>query len=1218
MDRNDTPVGPASPDGVDWTLDIPDTDHVRFFRSIQWHDTLLGPVQSWGMALRLYTYQVFADKRPSCVYWGPEKVAVYNEGFAEAAERAHPFLMGHTFAEAFPEICKDIMPVFEMAKKTKKDVPVIEMPLMIKRNNFLEETHFTGDFIPLRGDDGKVQGWYNSLAEVTRQKITDRRRNMLNMIPILPKDCTSATIGSHFIDCFRTNLLDIPLALMWGNDNTSSSTQPSRRLRLTGSLGVPEGHKLAEQEGCLDSKEGIYPLLKKAGTDPTTSPCGPEFDGIEWEGFKEPSEHACVIPLSNAGCLYGYLLIGANPRRPIDEDHEQFMRDLASQLSSTMAFLVSMEESNERQSRLENQLAASEHHIRYMADHLDIGLEHLSLDGKVLWANEHYFNLLGQEPTSDFTELRLPFRDHVLEEDQPKIYTAWKAVLDGVATTTTEFRMKRLWNPPFGPPVPATVLISSVPYIEDGEIKSVMACMTEVSRLKWAEAWQARAAQEAQEAERHQSEFTDAISHEVRNPLSAMLQLANSISGSLEDYKEKDISAEEYLHVVQENIEAAKTIIFCASHMRKILDDVLVLSKMDFMIFSLSPSPVQPLDLVENAVKMLQANISAAELEMKIEKHESISELGVDWVMCDPLRVTQILINLLSNAIKFTRLERHRCVTLRYGASIEEPRNSFQEGLDWASTKKEHEDVTLGKEWGNGKQMYLSFCVTDTGPGMTEEERARLFQRFQQASPKTSIKYGGTGLGLFISHSLTEKQNGSMGVVSQPNKGSTFAFYVKVRQSSNPSGKSSKHSLQSTRELVLRQLENTQALKVIQDTAVMKEPEAMPQQKIVPSPKMLQQQNPLPEVAYHVLLVEDNLINQAILQKQLIRAGCIVYVANHGLEALETLRRADIWEEAAGSGHKLDVVLMDLEMPVMDGLSASREIRSLEEAGKLTRHVEIIAITANFHQNPSNDMEVPTRIARLLYADGQPVGKGVLGFGMDGCIIRMGPKSVMKIPKLDATLLPDGSLEPDEDNIWRRDSLEMEKQVYQRLHGVPGLANCLDISTNGLELEYYRKGDFEDYIKDNSAPPWSQKSDWILQIVDFVAACHDRKVLWFDIALRNILLADDWTIKAIDFANSTVMPLDADLYATDWDGYTPKLEVLHVTNVIYSISRWEKFPTDCIYEEEWPAKDSLPAVEDLVLGPIIRKAWRRGFKNVLKLRRALQSLHIEGKSPRDE
>ena len=276
---------------------------------------------------------------------------------------------------------------------------------------------------------------------------------------------------------------------------------------------------------------------------------------------------------------------------------------------------------------------------------------------------------------------------------------------------------------------------------------------------------------------------------------------------------------------------------------------------MDFMLLTLSPSPSQPLDLIDNAVNMLQANISAADIEMKIEAHESIADLGVAWVMCDPLRVTQILINLLSNAIKFTRSERHRRVTLRYGASLEEPKNSFKEGLAWASTKKEHEDVTLGEEWSDGKQIYLTFCVTDTGPGMTEEERARLFNRFQQASPKTSIKYGGTGLGLFISHTLTEKQNGSMGVSSQPGKGSTFAFYVKVRQI-NPPTPSSEPTLQSTQELVLRQLDNTQALRVVEDTAVMKDPETSEQQKIVSSPKISQEQNALPELAYHVLLVE--------------------------------------------------------------------------------------------------------------------------------------------------------------------------------------------------------------------------------------------------------------------------------------------------------------------------------------------------------------------------
>jgi hypothetical protein len=69
MDMNEYPIGPASPDGRDWTEDIPDSDHVRFFRSTEWHFTSIGPLESWGTALRLYTYQVFADDRPGCIYW---------------------------------------------------------------------------------------------------------------------------------------------------------------------------------------------------------------------------------------------------------------------------------------------------------------------------------------------------------------------------------------------------------------------------------------------------------------------------------------------------------------------------------------------------------------------------------------------------------------------------------------------------------------------------------------------------------------------------------------------------------------------------------------------------------------------------------------------------------------------------------------------------------------------------------------------------------------------------------------------------------------------------------------------------------------------------------------------------------------------------------------------------------------------------------------------
>ncbi len=97
---------------------------------------------------------------------------------------------------------------------------------------------------------------------------------------------------------------------------------------------------------------------------------------------------------------------------------------------------------------------------------------------------------------------------------------------------------------------------------------------------------------------------------------------------------------------------------------------------------------------------------------------------------------------------------------------------------------------------------------------------------------------------------------------------------------------------------------------------------------------------------YEVLLVEDNLVNQKVLGKQLKKVGCVVHVANHGGEALSFLKTSNLWRDNA-KGQTLDIVLMDLEMPVMDGLTCARQIRELQSQGTLTRHVPIIAVTAN-------------------------------------------------------------------------------------------------------------------------------------------------------------------------------------------------------------------------------------------------------------------------------
>jgi CheY-like chemotaxis protein len=96
-----------------------------------------------------------------------------------------------------------------------------------------------------------------------------------------------------------------------------------------------------------------------------------------------------------------------------------------------------------------------------------------------------------------------------------------------------------------------------------------------------------------------------------------------------------------------------------------------------------------------------------------------------------------------------------------------------------------------------------------------------------------------------------------------------------------------------------------------------------------------------------ILIVEDNLVNQRVLAKQLRKAGCVVYLANHGGEAIEHVKESRFWRGREADGIDIDVILMDLEMPIMDGTTAARMIRELQLSGDLVRHIPVIAVTAN-------------------------------------------------------------------------------------------------------------------------------------------------------------------------------------------------------------------------------------------------------------------------------
>jgi signal transduction histidine kinase/CheY-like chemotaxis protein len=194
----------------------------------------------------------------------------------------------------------------------------------------------------------------------------------------------------------------------------------------------------------------------------------------------------------------------------------------------------------------------------------------------------------------------------------------------------------------------------------------------------------------------------------------------------------------------------------------------------------------------------------------------------------------------------------------------------------------------------------IQFSVQDSGIGMDAETLTRLFQPFAQADESTTRKFGGTGLGLKISQDLVHAMGGEIRVESEPGKGSRFWFNLPVRPVPEP--------------------ENSTAN------------EATPLPDLVGNAVENNAEAPLHG---HLLLVEDNRINQVVASRMLDKLGLTHDIANHGGEALEKL-----------AAESYDLILMDMEMPVMDGPEASIRIRAREaESGE--KRIPIIAMTAN-------------------------------------------------------------------------------------------------------------------------------------------------------------------------------------------------------------------------------------------------------------------------------
>lgn len=958
---------------ADWTVPHPTgllSDHVQYARTVDWAKTPLGPMQSWSREFRQAANLCMANPHPAALFWGSELTMLYNEAYAaEVAGKKHPSLMGTGFSGPFAELWDYAGPIFAECARTGTSVRKDYDYLPIDRKGIIEETFYNWSFTPLYGGTERILGFYNAPFETTQEVVGKRR---MQIVTQLGESTARAKTVHEFwpcvIACFEDYHYDIPFAFLYSINDAdrmngaalSTYGATAKTCRFQGSIGVPAGHSATPPQLDINgSSEAFIPSFRKAirnqeatllntrdGSLPETL-----IADFHWRGFGDPCRQAIVLPVSptNEDEVLAVLVLGIAPRRIYDDEYEAFVRMLNRQLATSLASIL-LYESEVRRSReaaavaakqqelLKEELSLQANRMRRMTEFSPLGMFFISPEGVLLEANDQFFEMTAMD-----REYQVPmsWTNCVADASQESIRYAWAQMHDARTSWSGELLLK-------SPHASANqaqenlehwvLFTAHVETKRDGSLKSVMGSITDISHLKWAQNLQMRQLEEAEEMRRQQNEFIDITSHEIRNPLSAILQCADDISSCLTDPKTTCLTNE----ILASCLDAAATISLCAQHQRLIVDDILTISKLHSNLLRITPSLERPETILRQAIKMFESEALAKDIRIVIG-HTPGQVLNQDGttpssVVLDPSRVLQILINLIANAIKFTTSSSNRLITADTTILSTPPSESDIAGFHFAPSDTESRKLTNTDGWGHGRPLYVCFKVHDTGCGLAPQEQKALFQRFKQASPRTHARYGGSGLGLFISKKLTELHGGQIGMASTEGHGTMFLFYVQARSSDTSTLARATDDLLHFEPVVNHARNVAAAARPAPSTTNL--PETTGVTTNSPGPFSL----PRPLANSHILVVEDNLINQKVLVKQLTKLGCQVSAANDGVEALVFLKKTQF---CIKDGLSLSLILMDLEMPNMDGLACVREIRSMENRRQISGRVPVIAVTAN-------------------------------------------------------------------------------------------------------------------------------------------------------------------------------------------------------------------------------------------------------------------------------
>ena len=695
-------------------------------RALDWSATPLGPVEQWPQALRTSVRIVLDSGCAMSICWGPDFTYLYNDGYMPLIGTKHPSALGRPCREVYPEALYLVESVYDGIVRERKARFLVNLPSPVNRSNHLEERYFTSSMSPLPDDSGNVGGILATVLETTERVLEDRRRPLLRDLASRAAAArTEDEVWRVSAETLGEHSLSLPFAFLY-------QYRPSEHQAYLAGASVETDEAL--RPPVIDCRSKNLWLLNPAmAKDGVLVELGSRASGVPVPNWPAPPKEARVVPirLGEYGEALGFLVAGIHPGRPFDDAYRQFVYRITEQITIGLTSVRAYEQ--ERQAELEREkLRASEERLAETSRlyrELQRSDEELQLQVGLLQQLPVSAWTLKPDGTPDFVNrVWLEFAGQTLDHvrSHPE---AWMTV---VHPDDREIVARSFWEGLSSGRGFAFEnrdlraqdgtyrwhLQQAVPLRDaDGYILKYVGTTTDIDD-------QNRTEEALAELDRAKTTFFSNVSHEFRTPLTLML-------GPLEE-----VLAHERLE--PESHERLVTVRRNGLRLLKLVNTLLDFSRMEAGRAQTSYQPTGLASFTSEIASAFDSAMKNAGLRFSVECLPIAETLYVDRDMWE-----KIVLNLLSNAYKFTF-----------------------EG-----------DVFLTLKSVDGA---VELQVRDTGMGIPEEHRERVFERFHRIESTQARTYEGTGIGLALVQELVKLHGGSVRVESAVGAGSTFTVTIPI------------------------------------------------------------------------------------------------------------------------------------------------------------------------------------------------------------------------------------------------------------------------------------------------------------------------------------------------------------------------------------------------------------------------------------------------------